>query len=223
MNAPPRWVVALFAVAFALFGVIQAVYVFAGEGTYRDLAHGRGQVTFALLDATLTTDESGLVGLHRETLAYVLDAAPEPARCCGGRPLFDASERAHLSDVRQVFRGVNIVWTVAGIVVVGLLLRARIRGYVLRMARDGAVRSAAGVLVLGFVAAVAFEPAFLAFHYVFFPQGNFLFDPATSNLLRLYPESYWYGVTLRIGAGFIAAALVLAGAAHLALRSRTAG
>jgi uncharacterized membrane protein len=74
--------------------------------------------------------------------------------------------------------------------------------------------------VVGVAAALAFEPLFLAFHYVFFPQGNFLFDPATSNLLRLYPESYWYGVTVRIGAGFVAVALTLAGAAHLALRSR---
>ncbi len=222
MITPPRWVVALFAVAFGVFGVLQAVYIFAGVDTYRDLARGRGVVRFVLPDATLETDESGLLAFHGQTLLYVLDRAPEPATCCGGRPLFDANERAHLSDVRQVFRAVNIVWTVAGIVAVGLLLRARLRGYFLRMVRDGALWSASGVLVVGVIAAVAFEPAFLAFHYVFFPQGNFLFDPATSNLLRLYPESYWYGVTLRVGGAFIAVAALLAGAAHLALRSRAA-
>jgi integral membrane protein (TIGR01906 family) len=219
VTRPPRWVVALFAGALGIFGVLQAVYVFAGTDTYRDLARGRGVVVFVLPDAWLNADESSLVALHERTLLYVLDRAPEPATCCGGRALFDESERAHLADVRQVFRAVNIVWTVAGVLVVGLLLRARLRGYLVRMVRDGALWSAVGVLAVGIVAAVAFEPAFLAFHYVFFPQGNFLFDPATSNLLRLYPESYWYGVTLRVGAAFIAVAAVLAGAAHLALRS----
>jgi integral membrane protein (TIGR01906 family) len=216
---PPRWTVALFALALGAFGVLQAVYVFAGVDTYRDLARGRGTVTFPVADVTLHTDEGGLLAFHEQTLLYVLDRAPEPATCCGGRPLFDESERAHLSDVRQVFRAVNIAWTVSGVVVVAVLLRARMRGYVLRMVRDGALWSAAGGLVAGVIAAVAFEPAFLAFHYVFFPQGNFLFDPATSNLLRLYPESYWYGVTLRVGVAFIAVALALAGAAQLALRS----
>ena len=220
MTRPPIWVVGLFAAAFAISAAFQAVYVFAGADTYRDLARGRGVVVFVLPDASLHADESSLVAFHERTLLYVLDRAPEPATCCGGRPLFDESERAHLADVRQVFRAVNIVWTVAGLIVVALLLRARLRGYFMRMVRDGALWSAGGMLVMGVVAAVALEPAFLAFHYVFFPQGNFLFDPATSNLLRLYPESYWYGVTLRVGAASVAVALGVAGAAHLALRSR---
>jgi len=69
------------------------------------------------------------------------------------------------------------------------------------------------------VAIFAFEPLFLAFHYVFFPQGNFLFDPATSNLIRLYPDWYWEGISLRVGLSFIAVALGLAGAASLRLRT----
>jgi uncharacterized membrane protein len=69
------------------------------------------------------------------------------------------------------------------------------------------------------VATVAFEPLFLAFHYVFFPQGNFLFDPATSNLVRLYPDWYWEGISLRVGLSFVLLALVVAGVAHLRLRT----
>ena len=66
-------------------------------------------------------------------------------------------------------------------------------------------------------AAVAFDPLFLLFHEVFFPQGNFLFAPE-SNLIRLYPEWYWQGVTAGVGLSFIAVALLVAGAAHTALR-----
>lgn len=219
---PPRWVVAVFAAALAVFGTAQAVYLQAGEDTYRDLARGRGQVVFVLPDVTLHTDESGLLEMHRQTLAYVLDSAPEPARCCGGRPLFDENERGHLADVRAVFRAVRIAWIVAALVLIALLLRARAVGYLLRLARDGAFWAGAGVLLLGVIAAVAFEPAFLAFHYLFFPQGNFLFDPATSNLLRLYPEPYWYGVTLRVGLTFIVAMALIVATASVALRSRGA-
>ena len=65
------------------------------------------------------------------------------------------------------------------------------------------------VAVSSIVAAVAFEPMFLAFHYVFFPQGNFLFGPG-SNLIRLYPEAYWYAVTLRVGVAFVVMTAVVA-------------
>ena len=44
-----------------------------------------------------------------------------------------------------------------------------------------------------------------------------MFDPATSNLLRLYPEWYWQGITAGVGVSFIAVALVAAAAAHIAL------
>lgn len=219
----PRWLTALCALALAVFGTVLAVHLHAGEGTYRDLARGRGQVTFVLVDVSLTTDESGLVELHRQTLAYILDTAPEPARCCEGRPVFDAAERSHLADVRSVFRAARVAAAVAFVVLVALLIGAARRGHALRLLRDGALWAGGLLVLLAAVAALAFEPAFLAFHYLFFPQGNFLFDPATSNLLRLYPQAYWYGVTLRVGLTFIAAMALLVIAASLALRSRGSG
>jgi len=88
----------------------------------------------------------------------------------------------------------------------------------LRLARDGSLVAAGIVAAIGVVAIVAFEPLFLLFHEVFFPQGNFLFDPATSNLVRLYPDWYWEGITLRVGLSFLAVALGIALVAALALR-----
>ena len=91
---------------------------------------------------------------------------------------------------------------------------------VLRLIRDASLLSGILVAAIAGLFAVAFEPAFLAFHYIFFPQGNFLFDPATSNLLALYPEAYWYGVALRIGIAFIVTVLTIGALATVALRSR---
>jgi uncharacterized membrane protein len=76
------------------------------------------------------------------------------------------------------------------------------------------------VAVIGIAAAVAFDPLFLLFHEMFFPQGNFLFG-ADSNLIRLYPEWYWQGITAGVGLSFIGVALLVAAAAHSALRRRS--
>ena len=39
------------------------------------------------------------------------------------------------------------------------------------------------------------------------------------DLIRLYPDWYWEGMSLRVGLSFIAVALGLAGVAHLRLRA----
>jgi uncharacterized membrane protein len=62
-------------------------------------------------------------------------------------------------------------------------------------------------VLLGVVMVFAFEPAFLAFHELFFPQGNFLFGP-DSNLLRLFPEPFWFEASLAAGLSILLAALV---------------
>ena len=123
-----------------------------------------------------------------------------------------------MADVRGVFRGAEYAAALALFVVAFRVQRARRRGDALRLVRAGALAATAIVAVIGVAAALAFDPLFLLFHDVFFPQGNFLFDPATSNLIRLYPEWYWQGITAGVGLSFIAVAVLLAGAAHVALR-----
>ena len=71
----------------------------------------------------------------------------------------------------------------------------RVGAVMLRTA--GVIGSAALALALTF--AVAFEPAFLAFHAVFFPPGTFLFEPG-SNLVTLFPEGFWFDASLAAGA-----------------------
>ena len=125
-----------------------------------------------------------------------------------------------MSDVRGVFDGAKLLIP-AGLFVMAIRLqRARMRSAeaMLRLVRDGAVVAGIALAVVGIVAAFAFEQAFLLFHQVFFPQGNFLFDPATSNLVRLYPDWYWQGITFRIGLSFLAVAAAVAVAASIGLR-----
>lgn len=218
MNASPMRVAAL-AVGLALAGLIGLVAVFDGPGTYRDIARSSGvtEVVFhAPPDLTWHVDLVGLVDLHERTLAYVLGNAPElPRFATLPRPLFDDDERSHMADVRAVFQATKVAF-VAGVVVVLAVLRWTDRAGRSRIVRDAALAAGTGVSLIAIAAAVSFDQLFLLFHEVFFPQGNFLFGP-DSNLLALYPDPYWYGVTLRIGIAFVIAMAVTASAAAATL------
>jgi len=207
--------VAIFAIAFAVFGLVTLALVWSGDWAYELLARmtGHTQTTFLDAGSLATVDLSGLLRFHAAWASYVVGLSPSPP----ASEFFTADERAHMADVRTVFRGAEYAAALALFVMLFRVQRARRRGDALRLVRGGALTATAIVAVIGVAAAVAFDPLFLLFHDVFFPQGNFLFDPATSNLIRLYPEWYWQGITAGVGLSFIAVAVLVAGAAHRAL------
>src|SRR5437016_7311877 len=213
---------ALFAIAFAVVGLVAFALLWSGDAPYRDMASANGVTRFVFVvppDGRQETDLETAVALHAQWSRYVTGGTNDPPRST--RPPFTDDEYSHMSDVRRVFDGAKI-GAIGGIVVLIVRLqRARERGPadMWWLVRGGTLAAAAGVVLIGLIAIFAFEPLFLAFHKVFFPQGNFLFDPATSNLVRLYPDWYWEGMTLRIGASFVALALVLAGLATVGLRA----
>ena len=222
MNASPARVAAL-AIGFALVGLIGLVAVFDRPDTYRDIARASGvseAVFHAPPDLVWHIDLNGLVDLHQRTLAYVLGDVPDlPRFATLSQPLFDADERSHMADVRAVFGATKVAFAV-GLVVVLAVLRWTDRAARARLIRNAAMAAGIGVSVIGIAAAVSFDQLFLLFHEVFFPQGNFLFA-AGSNLLTLYPDPYWYGVTLRLAITFIGAmALIAIGAAATLRRAR---
>lgn len=209
--------VAAFAVALAAWGLVALAVYFAGPDTYAAIARESGFAETQFMyppgapDAKpRRTDLATLLAWHEGWIGYVLGRSADPPRI-SDQAAFTADEERHMADVRAVFIGAQALMYVAAvsaILLIGLALRSGTRTAGLLL-RDGGAVAAAVLVIVAIVAAVAFEPAFLAFHYVFFPQGNFLFPP-TSNLLRLYPEAYWYAVTLRVGGAFIAIAAVIA-------------
>ena len=224
MNASPGKVeTALFAVGFAIAGLVILAIVWSGTAAYEDMAKVNGVDQATLIaqlpgGGTYITDRNGLVIIHGRWSTYITGGVADPPRF--EPPLFTEDEYSHMADVRRVFDGAKLLIP-AGLFVMAIRLqRARVRSAeaMFRLVRDGAVAAGVVVAVLGIIAALAFEPAFLLFHEVFFPQGNFLFDPATSNLVRLYPDWYWQGITFRIGLSFIVIAVAVAVAASVGLR-----
>ena len=125
-------------------------------------------------------------------------------------PLLNERERSHMHDVARLVRLLGIAVIVAAIVAV---LSARRMRYEPRRVGAVMLRTAgvigAAALALALTFAIAFEPAFLAFHAVFFPPGTFLFEPG-SNLITLFPEGFWFDASLAAGATIILSAVIVA-------------
>lgn len=135
----------------------------------------------------------------------------------GGEPLLDDFERSHMQDVGSLVRTLTYIDVAALAVALafGLWLRTeRHRRGRLLIASAGVVGAAAVVLALVF--AVAFDAAFLAFHRLFFREGTYLFGPG-SDLIRLFPEPFWFEASLAAGVAvaLTAAAVALVGARGL--------
>lgn len=211
-----------FAVAFAVVGLLLAANAYAGESTYRDLARSAGFAPARFhVAGSPVYDLERMSALHRQTVAFVDGSSEDLPATADGAQIFDPAERAHLRDVRGVVSGVRLAFGVAVAWLVLILARSASTGgrrQIALVVRDGAIASGIGVAAIVAFAGIAFETAFLLFHEVFFPQGNFAFDPATSDLLTLYPDPYWSGVTLRVGLTFLGLAAVLAAAAALFAR-----
>lgn len=131
-----------------------------------------------------------------------------------GQPFFDAEESSHLRDVGDVYAWLQPITVLATLVlaVAGLRIGPR-------RIRRALLVLAASVVGVGLLALAAFEPFFLLFHDVFFPQGNFLFDPRTQNITRLYPLEYWMALTAALVLTFVAVALAVAALVGVRLRS----
>lgn len=118
-----------------------------------------------------------------------------------GRPLYDAAEIGHLRDARVLLYGSLLLAVVCGAGIAAGLTRTRdeARALGLMRVRRAAAGLVLGIGVLGVVAAVAFEPAFELFHRVFFPGGNYAFDPSSQRLVQLYPIRFWQLVAGLVG------------------------
>jgi integral membrane protein (TIGR01906 family) len=126
-----------------------------------------------------------------------------------GTPVLNERERAHMADVRSVFRGLWVLALVS-IVILAVASRRTDRPGTWRAVRRGALGLTVGVVVAGVVGLVAFDQLFAVFHQVFFPAGSYLFDPATDRIVQLFPFRFWDETTLVVGAVIIALALTVA-------------
>jgi integral membrane protein (TIGR01906 family) len=127
-----------------------------------------------------------------------------------------------MRDVRGVFAGFAIVALVAVAILALVARRApdpEARARFRRAVRDGARGLAVGLVAAGVVAVLAFDAAFEVFHRLFFASGTYTFDPRTSKLVQLFPESFWSETAIAVG---VVAIVVALGVQSIAARSAIA-
>lgn len=150
--------------------------------------------------------------VERVTGSYLADIYLDgdfDASLDGEGPLLDESERSHMADVSRLVRllaGILILALVlAGVTAAWLRGEPRRQGRIMLLAAGGI---GAAAVVLAIVFAVAFEPAFLAFHELFFPPGTYLFATG-SELIVLFPEPFWFDAALLAGVAIVVVALAV--------------
>jgi integral membrane protein (TIGR01906 family) len=161
----------------------------------------------AALDAA---GSAGRLGLDAETVRALSDRSVEgllswsdPFDILGpdGRAFYDGAERSHLGEARVLLWACLSLGALAlmGITVAMLRSDGAGRRSLWRCISRAGVSVSIAVLVIGAVAVVAFAQLFTLFHQVFFPGGNWSFDPATQRLVQLYPFAFWQIAALALG------------------------
>lgn len=122
------------------------------------------------------------------------------------QPLFTEREILHMRDVKELVLGFDRVRLISGLLLLGFvgasLLGARREGLVFigdGLALGGALTL--GLFILGGLALlVGFDRLFLLFHLVSFRNNLWQLDPAQHNLIRLFPEPFWFSAALMLAA-----------------------
>jgi integral membrane protein (TIGR01906 family) len=117
-----------------------------------------------------------------------------------GQPFYDPDERGHLGDARLLL-GIFLIAGGIGVVAIGAALGAwkDRRSAIWTVVRRAGLATSIVVIVLGTISLVAFDSLFTLFHQVFFPGGNWAFDPSSQRLVQLYPFRFWQIAAAALG------------------------
>jgi integral membrane protein (TIGR01906 family) len=121
-----------------------------------------------------------------------------------GSAFYASAETAHLRDARTLL----LVFEALTLASVVFVVWSAVRRKAWAQIRRGATGLTIGIVVIGVVGFFAFEPVFELFHQIFFPGGNWAFDPRSSHMVQLYPFDFWQLTAGTLGLlGLISAAV----------------
>lgn len=120
-------------------------------------------------------------------------------------PLFNDREISHLKDVKQLFGWVFTAHEVAFVYILSYVAAVFIWARE-KLLRALAIQSLVGcLLTVGFIVFLAvfalsgFERAFEHFHLIAFTNDLWKLDPRTDRLIQMFPEEFWFDVTVLTG------------------------
>lgn len=142
----------------------------------------------------------------REAYDQVLDFCVLGKPFGTGQLAWSESGYSHFADVRGLFLlDFAVLGVTGGIVVLLLILRLTGKLSFHRFLGRGpgfwaGVTAGGLVLVVAALAALDFQRAFVVFHALFFPgKDNWIFDPATDQIILVMPEVFFRNCAILIG------------------------
>lgn len=153
----------------------------------------------------------------------VLDYLTIPGKEFGtGIMAYSESGAAHFADCKVLFSlNAGILLSSSVCLLILLLLRRTFGPYRLGKRSSAFYGASAAIvipLVVGFLASLNFDRAFVIFHSIFFPgKDNWIFDYRTDQIIRVLPQAFFMHCAMLIGAGV----LVIAGSVLICDRIRS--
>ncbi|MBP3660085.1 MAG: TIGR01906 family membrane protein [Oscillospiraceae bacterium] len=165
---------------------------------------------YAHIDAYELEERSGFTEAQiRQAYDEVLDYLTLPGKQFGTGVMACSHEAAHhFADCRVLFDLNAVVLTGSGAVLVLLLLMRRKWGPYRLGKRSAAfwaaVLALAAPMIIGALAAIDFDRAFVIFHSIFFPgKTNWIFDWNADQIIRVLPQEFFRNCAILIGGGLV--------------------
>ncbi len=149
----------------------------------------------------------------REAYDEVLDYLTIPGREFGTGVMKHSGEgKAHFADCKVLFDLNASILTGSALVCLALFWMRKKWGPYRLGKRSSAFWAAALALaapmIIGGLAALDFDRAFVVFHQIFFPgKTNWIFDYRTDEIIRVLPQDFFMHCAILIGAGLVTISL----------------
>ena len=133
------------------------------------------------------------------------------------REIFDAREKRHMVDVKNLYRNaMNVKWAAVAVSAALIAFCAvRKKGSFYELLRDsfkfGGLLLAMFVIFILIWAIADFNGFWISFHYLLFDNELFFLDPNTEILINMVPETFFFDLVTRIILVFFAIMTVCAG------------
>ena len=216
----------IFIAAIPIFLVLSNVRVAATEQRVYEYS-------FSQYDADLVTGierseldraASEIIGYFRDDDADALDIRVAD----GGEiaPLFNQREVLHMRDVRDLMRATFRLHEIAFVYIVGYVAAVFLwsgERPLRRLAQQAMISGGATVALLAGAAIgvlVGFDRLFTQFHLLSFSNDLWKLSPARDHLIQMFPQGFWFDVTLAVGVATIVQGLAILGVGWAYVRWR---
>ena len=102
---------------------------------------------------------------------------------------YNENEISHMKDVKKIFLVLEILLILSLLILVLCMLKLS-KQSLMQILKHSSIISLLFFLIL-FLLTINFEQTFAAFHPIFFPQGNYTFNPDTSFMKFMFPDDFF--------------------------------